>query len=85
MQSVGSGRRIKLFSGGSFGRGTFYDAAWFKANAVSLYLGALQVPGGRGARALHVVGGTRIEVVVDSPDEPPADGLWRLGRRGGRG
>ena len=33
VQGDASSRRVKLFSGGSFGRGFFRSAEWFKANA----------------------------------------------------
>ena len=74
VQGEGASRRVKLFEGGSFGRGFFRDAAWFKASAVVLYLGALRVPDGDGARAVSAVGGAEIVVVVGSPEGAPADG-----------
>ena len=77
VQGEASSRRVKLFSGGSFGRGFFRDAEWFKANAVRLYLGALRLPDGGGARAIHRVGDHEYIVSVSSPDEP-VGGEWSV-------
>ena len=78
VQDVAPKRRVKLFSGGSFGRGRFQDADWFKANAVKLYLGALQVPDGVGKRAVHRVDGQSLIVVVSAPEERLPEGEWAV-------
>ena len=40
----GGVRRIRLYSGGVFGRSQPRAVDWFKSNAESLFLGALQLP-----------------------------------------
>ena len=53
----GGTRRIRLYSGGVFGRSQPRAVDWFKSNAESLFLGALQLPEGTGAKALHKTAG----------------------------
>ena len=58
---------IKLFSEGSFGRGHLKGKDWFKANAVYIYLGALETPDGRGSRAIHQGDDGELTIAVQAP------------------
>ena len=78
VQGEAGSRRVKLYSGGSFGRGYFRPASWFQTNAAQLYLGSLEVPDGRGAAALHSVDGQDGVVSVTAPTEASADGSWAV-------
>ena len=77
VQGDGAARRIRLFSGGSLGRGFFRDAKWFQDNAVRIYLGALELPDGRGARAIHRVDDQEITISVRPPAGDALEGgMW---------
>ena len=63
---------------GAFSRGRWRDAEWFKANVVSVYLGALHVPDGAGSRAAHRVGDDTVTITVLTPTAAPIDGAWMI-------
>ena len=66
VQDAGTGRRVKMYSGGAFGRAKFHTRGWFEENAVKIFFGALTLPRGSGSKAAHSVSGeaTTIEPVA---------------------
>ena len=74
----GSARCVRVAELGTMtGRVHLRDAAWFRANAVRIYLGALSLPDGDGANAAFA-GGTMgtCKVKVTPLASQPADGRW---------
>ena len=69
--------RVRLHSGGTtVGRARFQDAEWFKVNAVKIWFGALNVPGGRGTNADHLIDNLAATIGLVTPTGAPGDGIW---------
>ena len=86
VQDAGTGRRVKMYSGGAFGRAKFHTRGWFEENAVKIFFGALTLPRGSGSKAAHSVSGeaTTIEpvaqVIGHHKEEVGPGGRRKLGR-----
>ena len=77
-QGAVAARRIKMYSGGAFGRAKFFERAWFEENAAKIFFGALKLPRslGSGLSSEHDVDGTPTIVEVDDVSASPEDGVW---------
>ena len=71
-------RRVKLFTGGAFGRGQIVDQAWFEANAVRIFFGVMTLARGQGEAAVHSYEGKPATVELDEISTSPPDGVWMV-------
>ena len=76
VQDAGTGRRVKMYSGGAFGRAKFHTRGWFEENAVKIFFGALTLPRGSGSKAVHSVGDEATTIEVEDVTTSPANGVW---------
>ena len=74
VQEVNGTFRMRLHSGGAaVGHARSYGPEWFKENAVKIWFGALNVPGGRGSNSDHDAMAT---IGLVCPAVAPGDGIW---------
>ena len=77
VQEVNGTFRLRLHSGGAaVGHARSYGPEWFKENAVKIWFGALNVPGGRGSNSDHLVDDAMATIGLVCPAVAPGDGIW---------
>ena len=77
VQEVNGTFRLRLHSGGAaVGHARSYNSEWFKGNAVKIWFGALNVPGGRGSNSDHLVDDAMATIGLVCPAVAPGDGIW---------
>ena len=54
------------------------DQAWFEANAVRIFFGALTLARGQGEAAVHSYEGKPATVELDEISTSPPDGVWMV-------